>query len=33
LGEHEPSPLRRMANCYASRSNLEISLDILRRFP
>src|ERR1700737_3716932 len=33
LGEHGPSPLRRMDNCYASRSKLEISFDILGGAP
>jgi hypothetical protein len=32
LGEHEPSPVRRMANCYAGSSDLKISRDILGGF-
>ena len=31
MGEHEPSPLRRMTNCYAGDARLKISRDILRR--
>src|ERR1700739_4756052 len=30
LGLHMPSPVQRMANAYAGRSRLDISLDILR---
>src|ERR1700687_1131147 len=33
LGEHEPSPLRRMANWYARQPDLEISFDILGDVP